>query len=99
MDHPSLVPVRKLARIDSSKMQAAYKFVCKQSSCLMKTHCNRVNPCARTTYKKHDAAKVMLTFSAPLPEKVTGVPSQRECARVGVVQAWVGHFVTSLTSS
>ena len=63
-------------------MQAAYKFVCKQSSCLMKTNCNRAFPQAKTTDEKRNAFKVMLTFSAPLPEKMTLVPSQRDCARV-----------------
>jgi hypothetical protein len=63
-------------------MHAAYKFVCKQSSCLMMCNCNRENPCARTPDKKCNAVEVMLTFSAPLPDNVTGVPSQRDCARV-----------------
>jgi hypothetical protein len=81
-DHPSLAPARELASIKSSKMQAAYKFVCKQSSCLMKTNCNWAFPQAKTTDEKRDAVKVMLTFSAPLPEKMTLVPSQRDCARV-----------------
>jgi hypothetical protein len=48
-DHPSLAPARKLASIESSKMQAAYKFVCKQSSCLMKTNCNQAFLQAKTT--------------------------------------------------
>ncbi len=39
-------------------------------------------PCANVTAKKCDAAEVMLTFSAPLPQKLTGVPSQRDCACV-----------------
>jgi hypothetical protein len=56
-------------------MQAAYKFVCKQSSRLMERNRNPENPHSRTTDEKRNAAKVMLTFSAPLPEKVTGVPS------------------------
>jgi hypothetical protein len=89
-DHPSLAPVCKLASIDSSKMQAAYKFVCKQSSCLMKTNCNLQLGFSvrKTTDEEHDAVKVMLTFSAPLPEKMTLVPSQRDCARVlGVPQS------------
>jgi hypothetical protein len=81
-DHPSLAPACEIARMDSLKMQAAYKFVCKQSSCLMKCNCNHENPHSRTTNKKRDAAKVMLTFSAPMPEKVTGMPSQHDCARV-----------------
>ena len=87
-DHPSLAPARELASIESSKMQAAYKFVCKQSSCLMKTNRNCAFPQAKTTDEKRDAVEVMLTFSAPLPEKMTLVPSQRDCARVlGVPQS------------
>ncbi len=87
-DHPSLAPACKLASIESSKMQAAYKFVCEQSSCLMKTNRNRAFLQAKTTDEKRDAVKVMLTFSAPLPEKMTLVPSQHDCARVlGVPQS------------
>jgi hypothetical protein len=63
-------------------MQAAYKFVCKQSSCLMKTNRNWAFPCTKTTDEKRDAVEVMLTFSALLPEKMTLVPSQRDHARV-----------------
>ena len=39
--HPSLAPARELARIDSSKEQAGYKFVCvcEQSVRLMKKDC------------------------------------------------------------
>ncbi len=87
-DHPSLAPAHELASIESSKMQAAYKFVCKQSSCLMKTNRNRAFLLAKTTDEKRDAVEVMLTFSAPLPLKMTLVPSQRDCARVlGVPQS------------
>jgi hypothetical protein len=87
-DHPSLAPAHKLASIKSSKMQAAYKFVWKQSSCLMKTNRNRAFPQAKKIGEKCDAVKVMLTFSAPSLEKMTLVPSQRDCARVlGVPQS------------
>jgi hypothetical protein len=81
-DHLSLAPARELASINLPKMQAAYKLVCKQSSCLMKTNCNRAFPRAKTTDEKLDAIEVMLTFSAPSPEKMTLVPSQHDCARV-----------------
>jgi hypothetical protein len=60
-------------------MQAVYKFVCKQSSCLMEHNHKLENPHAKKEDKKHNDAKLMLTFSAPLPEKVTGVPSQCDC--------------------
>ncbi len=42
-DHPSLAPARKVARINSLKMQAAYKYLCKQSSCLMEHNRNHEN--------------------------------------------------------
>ncbi len=63
-------------------MQAAYKYVCKQSSCLMERNRNRENLHSKTTDKKCDAAKVILTFSTPLPEKVKGVSSQHDRSRV-----------------
>ncbi len=37
---------------------------------------------ANVTSDKRLAAQVMLTFSAPSPDKVCGVPSQRDQARV-----------------
>jgi hypothetical protein len=87
-DHPSLVPAREVAMIDLLKMQAASKFVCKQSSFLMERNRNRKNPHSRTIDEKCNATEVMLTFSAPLSEKVTGVPSQRDCACVlGIPQS------------
>jgi hypothetical protein len=81
-DHPSLAPARELASIDSSKMQAAYKFVCKQYSCLMKTNRNWDFSRAKTTDEKRDAVEVVLAFSALLPEKMILVPSQHDPARV-----------------
>jgi hypothetical protein len=81
-DHPSLAPACKVARINLFKMQASYKYVCKQYSRLMERNRNHENLHSRTTDEKRHAAKVMLTFSALLPEKVKGVPSQHDCARV-----------------
>ncbi len=48
----------------------------------MKQNCLIEKPGEHVTAEKRDATKVMLTFSAPLPEKVTGVLSQREHAPV-----------------
>jgi hypothetical protein len=75
-------PLRmSLQGLNRQKMQAAYKFVCKQSSCLMEHNHSCKNTCTHATDKKRNAAKVMLTFSTPLPEKVTGA-SQRDWACV-----------------
>jgi hypothetical protein len=48
----------------------------------MKGNCLIEKLHANVTAQKRDAAKLMPTFSAPLPEKVTVVPSQRERACV-----------------
>jgi hypothetical protein len=54
----------------------------------MNTNCNWAFLQAKTTDEKRDAVKVMLTFSAPSPEKMTFVPSQRDRAHVlGVPQS------------
>jgi hypothetical protein len=44
-------------------------------NCTQKLHAN-------VTVDKRIAAEVLLTFSAPLPDKVRGVPIQCDCARV-----------------
>jgi hypothetical protein len=41
-----------------------------------------LKPHANVTTNKHVAAKVMLTFSTPLPENAAGVPTLHDCARV-----------------
>jgi hypothetical protein len=48
----------------------------------MEHNCNRENLHLGTTDEKRNAAEVMLTFSTLSPEKVKGVPGQRDCARV-----------------
>ena len=86
-DHTSLYDACKLARISSSKEQAMQKFVCKQSAQMMKRKRNAQKLRANATSNKRIAAEVMLTFSAPSPDKVRYVPSQRAQARVlGVPQ-------------
>jgi len=77
-----LFAAHELARISSSKEQAAQKFVYKQSARLMKRNRAAQKLCANVTSDKCLAAEVMLTFSSPLPDKVRGVPSQHDCARV-----------------
>jgi hypothetical protein len=54
-NHPSLAPVHELAKINSSKEQAAYKFVCEQSSCLMEWNCNLEKPRPNVTAEKCNA--------------------------------------------
>ena len=75
-DHTSLSTVCKLAGISLSKEQAAQIFVCEQSARLMKGNCALQKLHANVTSDKRLAAEVMPTFSAPLPDKISGVPSQ-----------------------
>jgi hypothetical protein len=77
-DHSSLSAACQLARISLSNEQAAQKFVCEQSARMMKRNCAAQKLRANVTSDKCLATKVMLTFSAPLPDKVHGVPSQRD---------------------
>ena len=81
-DHTSLSAACELARISSSKEQAAHKFVCEQSARMMKGNRAAQKLRASVTSDKCLAAEVMLTFSAPSPDKVRGVPSLRDRARV-----------------
>jgi hypothetical protein len=54
----------------------------------MEWNCYTQKPCTNVATKKHDATKVMLTFSSPLPGKAVGVPNTRDCAWVlGVPQS------------
>jgi hypothetical protein len=77
-DYTSLSAACKLARISSSKEQAAHKFVCEQSARMMRRNCSAQKLRTNVTSNKRLAAKVMLTFSTPSPDKVRGVPSQRD---------------------
>ena len=77
-DHTSLKDACDLARISSSKEQAAHKFVCEQSARMMERNRATEKLRANVTSDKRLAAEVMLTFSAPSPDKVRGVPSQRD---------------------
>ena len=80
-DHSSLATACELARISSSKDQAAQRFVCKQSARLMKrSRAQKLR--ANVSSDKCLAAEVMLPFSAPSPDLVCGKPSQRCRARV-----------------
>jgi len=92
-DHTSLSAACKLARISSSKEQAAHKFVCEQSARMMERNRAAQKLRANVTSDKRLAAEVMLTFSAPSPDKVRGVPSQRDRARVlGVPRATLSRL-------
>jgi hypothetical protein len=53
-------------------------FVCEQSDRLMERNCAAQKLRTNVTSDKRIAAKVMLTFSAPFPDKVRGVPSRHD---------------------
>jgi len=77
-DHTSLSAACKLARISSSKEQTAHKFMCEQSARMMERNHAAQKLRANVTSDKRLAAEVMLTFNAPSPDKVRGVPSQSD---------------------
>ncbi len=76
-NHPKLVSARNLAGIAFSREQAANNFVCLQTAKMMEQ--NWTTSGTRTA-DKHHAVEVMLTFSAPLPDKASDIPSMRQLA-------------------
>ncbi len=48
----------------------------------MERACNGDAVCGKTSQEKHDAVKVVLTFSAPSPNKTADAPSMRDRARI-----------------
>ncbi len=77
VDHPKLISARNLAGIASSREQAANNFVCQQSAKMMEQ--KRTTSGTRTA-EKHHAVEVMLTFSAPSPDKTSDIPSMHQRA-------------------
>jgi hypothetical protein len=80
VDHPELMSTRKLPGIASSREQAANNVVCQKSARMMEQ--NWTTSSTRTA-EKHDAAEVMLTFSAPLPDKMSDIPGRYGTCQCG----------------
>ena len=72
---------QKMAAIDSSKESAAAKYVVGQLARMMERNRNTSKLHGNSTPEKHNAVEVILAFSAPFPQKTTGVPSRRDRAR------------------
>jgi hypothetical protein len=82
IDHPSLASAREIAGIDSSKQQATANFLCQQSARLLSHNRRTENKRGNTTADQRNAAEAVFTFTAPSPDKMVGIPSERERARV-----------------
>jgi hypothetical protein len=80
LDHPSMFSARKMAAIDSSKESVAAKYVVGQQTRMMERNRKTLTLHGNSTTVKHDAVEVVLAFSAPSPQKTTGVPNRRDCA-------------------
>ncbi len=78
--HPALNAAHELAGIETLKTLALSKFLCNQSLRMMERACNGESVCGKTSQEKHDAVKVVLTFSAPSPNKTADTPSMRDRA-------------------
>ena len=74
LDHPSM------AAINSSKESAAAKYGVGQLARMMEQNCNTSKLRGNSTTEKRNVAEVILTFSAPSPQKTTSVPSRRDRA-------------------
>jgi hypothetical protein len=87
-DHPLMASARKMANIESSKEAAATKYIAEQLARMMERNRSTSKLRGNSTAEKHDAVEVVLSFSAPSPQKTTGVPSRRERARaLGVLSS------------
>ncbi len=74
-DHPALKAARELVGIETSKTLALSKFLCNQSSRMMERAHNGESVHGKTSQEKHDAIEVVLTFSAPSPNKPAAHPA------------------------
>ncbi len=79
-DHPALNAARELAGIETSKTLAVCKFLCNQSLRMMECACNGKSVSGKISQEKHDTIEVVLTFSAPSPNKTADTPSMRDHA-------------------
>ncbi len=80
IDHRDLAAACELAGIDSSMDITTAKYVCKQSARMLGRARSSENARGKTSHEKRDAAEVVLTFTAPLPNGGENVPSRRKCA-------------------
>ena len=91
--HPALNNARELAGIEKLKILAASKFICKQSSMMMK-HAQTNDSlcvCGKSSQEKHDAAKVVLTFCVPSPNKTADMPGMCDRACIMSVPSSTLH--------
>ncbi len=79
-DHPALNAARELAGIETPKTLAVCKFLCNQSSRMIERACNGKSVSSKTSQEKRDAIEVVLTFSAPSPNKTADTPSMHDRA-------------------
>jgi hypothetical protein len=80
VDHPSLASACELLGIKSSKQKAVANYLGQQSARMMERNRNTNKSHGNSTAKKRNAVEVMLTFTAPSPEKTAGVPGVHEHA-------------------
>ncbi len=79
-DHPAVNAARELVGIETLKTLALSKFLCNQSSRMMKRACNGESVRGKTSQEKHDTIEVVLTFSTPSPNKTADTPSMHDRA-------------------
>jgi hypothetical protein len=79
-NHSAPAAACELARINLRKEQATTKYVCEQSVQMLEHAHSSKNVHGKAMRDKHHAAKVVLLFTAPSPNRVSVVSSQRKCA-------------------
>ncbi len=90
-NHPLLAAARELARIVLSNEQSTTKYLCEQLAWMLGRACSSKNAHGKAT-RDHHAAKVVLTSTAPSPNRDPVIPSQRTRAcLLGIAPSLLDH--------
>jgi hypothetical protein len=81
-DHPAINAAHDRAGIETSKTLAVCKFLCNQSLRMMEHARDGESVSGKTSQEKCDAVEVVLTFSAPSPNKTADTPSMCDHAHI-----------------
>ena len=80
IDHRDLVAAREFIGIDSTKEMSTAKYLCEQSARMLERSRKNNKARGKSSREKRDASEVVLTFTAPSPNRTEDVPSRRNRA-------------------
>ena len=93
IDHRDLVAAREFIGIDSTKEMSTAKYLCEQSARMLERSRKNNKARGKSSREKRDASEVVLTFTAPSPNRTEDVPSRRNRARLlGIPSSTMARF-------